>query len=98
VSLGLGAPLLDGLPGGLATAALASMLAGNLVMLATAAMALADSGRTQMLGWTLTLPVYWPLGALAAYRAIAEVFYAPFHWHKTEHDGEGPPQPPRPQA
>ena len=23
--------------------------------------------------------------AVAAYRAIAEIFYAPFHWHKTDH-------------
>ena len=38
-----------------------------------------------MLPWILTLPLYWPLGAVAAYRAIAEVFYAPFLWHKTEH-------------
>ena len=30
-------------------------------------------------------PLYWPLGAVAAWRAIAEVFYAPFYWHKTEH-------------
>ena len=98
LGLGLGAPLLDGLPAGLSGAAFASMLAGNLVMLATAATALADSGRTQMLGWTLTLPLYWPLGALAAYRAIAEVFYAPFHWHKTEHGGEERPHAQEPQA
>lgn len=43
----------------------------------------------------LTLPLYWPLGAIAAYRAVAEVFYAPFHWHKTEHgvdvEAEGEP-------
>ena len=38
-----------------------------------------------MLPWVCALPFYWPLGALAAWRAIAEIFYAPFHWHKTDH-------------
>jgi hypothetical protein len=33
----------------------------------------------------LALTFYWPLGAIAAYRAIAEIFTKPFHWHKTEH-------------
>jgi hypothetical protein len=33
----------------------------------------------------LVLPFYWPLGAVAAYRAITEIFTRPFYWHKTEH-------------
>jgi hypothetical protein len=32
-----------------------------------------------------TLPVYWVLGALAAYRAVGEIFTRPSYWHKTEH-------------
>ena len=44
-----------------------------------------DSGRRGLWPWVFALPFYWPLGAVAAYRAIAEVFYAPFYWHKTEH-------------
>jgi cellulose synthase/poly-beta-1,6-N-acetylglucosamine synthase-like glycosyltransferase len=77
-----------------------SMILGHVVMLATAAVALHDSGRLRMLPWLLALPFYWPLGALAAYRAIAEVFYAPFHWQKTEHGLHLPdaPAPPRPPA
>jgi hypothetical protein len=54
-------------------------------MLATAVIALKDSGRLRMLPWIAVLPFYWPLGALAAYRAVAEIFYAPFYWSKTEH-------------
>ena len=62
-----------------------SMLLGQAVMLSCAVIALKDSGRLRMLPWLALLPFYWPLGALAAYRAIAEVFYAPFYWNKTEH-------------
>ena len=84
-SLGFDLALWDHLSPPLLLAFSASMLLGPAVMLATAAVALHDSGRLRMLPWLLTLPFYWPLGALAAYRAIAEVFYAPFYWRKTEH-------------
>lgn len=85
VNIGLGAPLLAGWPSWLTWAASGSMVAGNAVMLATCVVALADSGRTRLMPWTPTLLLYWPLGAIACYRAVAEAFYAPFHWHKTEH-------------
>ncbi len=84
-ALGLDLPILRALPAGLNTAFAVSMIAGQSVMVATAALALIDSGRARMLPWIAVLPLYWPLGALAAWRAIAEIFYAPFHWHKTEH-------------
>lgn len=72
-------------PSWLLTGFFASMLLGQAVMLTVAVIAARDSGRLRLLPWVLTLPLYWPLGALAAYRAIAELFYAPFYWHKTEH-------------
>ena len=78
-------PVLDNLPGPLLIAFFVSTALGQIVMVAMAGLALLDSGRARMLPWILTLPFYWPLGALAAYRAIAEVVYAPFHWNKTEH-------------
>ncbi len=62
-----------------------SMALGQVVMLTTAVIAALDSGRRGLVAWVLLLPFYWPLGAVAAYRAIAEAFYAPFYWHKTEH-------------
>ena len=64
---------------------LASMFLGQAVMLTIAAVAARDSGRPRLVGSVLMLPFYWPLGAVAAYRAIAEVFTRPFYWHKTEH-------------
>ena len=61
------------------------MALGQVVMLTIAYIAAQDSGRRGLWPWVFALPFYWPLGAVAAYRAIAEVFYAPFYWHKTEH-------------
>lgn len=89
-AFGLEIPAFAALPGGILSAFFLSTILGQAVMLATATLALIDSGRARMLPWVATLMVYWLLGAIAAYRALAEVFYAPFHWHKTEH-GHGLP-------
>ncbi|WP_299131132.1 glycosyltransferase [uncultured Amaricoccus sp.] len=72
-------------PDGLRRAFFASMLLGQAVMLTIAFIAARDSGRRGLWPWMFALPFYWPMGAVAAYRAIAEIFYAPFYWHKTEH-------------
>ena len=66
-----------------------SMILGEGVMLTLAVIAACDSGRRWLVPWVPMLHLYWPLGALAAYRAVAEIFYAPFHWHKTEHGLHG---------
>jgi hypothetical protein len=61
------------------------MITGQAVMLSIAVIAARDSGRPGLVPWVLALTFYWPLGAIAAYRAVAEIFTKPFHWHKTEH-------------
>ncbi len=45
-----------------------------------------------MIRWLPMLMPYGLLGSIAAWRAIAEIFYAPFHWHKTHHTGLRQPQ------
>jgi len=35
----------------------------------------------------LTIPFYWILISLAAYRAVFQLIYAPFYWEKTHHKG-----------
>ncbi len=60
------------------------------------------AGKLRFWGWALTLPVYFPLGTLAAYRGLAELAIRPFYWDKTAHGvvltGLQPPAipPPRP--
>ncbi|HEY0274526.1 MAG TPA: hypothetical protein VGC31_00430, partial [Paenirhodobacter sp.] len=38
-----------------------------------------------LMPWTVTLNLYFPLGALAGWRAIYEAITRPFHWEKTAH-------------
>ena len=42
----------------------------------------------------LTMPFYWPLSTLAAWRALFELILRPHHWAKTKH-GVSPRQPAR---
>ena len=66
------------------------MIAGQAVMLTTAVVAARDAGRPGLVRWVVALPFYWLLGAVAAWRAIREVFTRPSFWHKTEHGVSGP--------
>jgi len=47
--------------------------------------AVARRPRRHLVPWTLTMPFYFLLGALAAYKAIYELITQPFYWDKTEH-------------
>ena len=38
-----------------------------------------------LLGWALTMPLYFTLGALAALKALYEFVGKPFYWDKTAH-------------
>lgn len=61
------------------------MFVGQVVMLGLSFFAVSKSNRKYLLPWVLSLPLYWSLGAIAAYKAIFEIFTAPFYWDKTHH-------------
>ncbi len=62
-----------------------SMIIGQALMLAVAFRAIWAEERRHLWPTVLTLTLYWPLGAMAAYRAIFELFTRPFYWAKTQH-------------
>ncbi|MFT4999159.1 MAG: cellulose synthase/poly-beta-1,6-N-acetylglucosamine synthase-like glycosyltransferase [Planctomycetota bacterium] len=47
----------------------------------------ATSGKNHrfLILWVPTMVFYWPLGTIAAYKAMYEVLFAPFYWDKTKH-------------
>ncbi len=61
------------------------LLAGEAVMMAIAALAIHKKRKYSLLPFLLTMPLYWPLGTIAAYKALYEIFFAPFYWDKTSH-------------
>jgi hypothetical protein len=84
-ALGFDLPLWDRIPHWFLAVFGIAMVSGHVVMWATAGIALGASGRARLLPWLVLLGLYWQLGAVAAYWAIAELFYAPFFWNKTAH-------------
>lgn len=48
-------------------------------------LAVSDRNRRHLMPWVFTLVFYFPLGALAAYKALYELARAPFYWDKTQH-------------
>ena len=58
-------------------------------------LAVSDRHHRHLLKWVPTLVFYFPLGALASYKALYELVAKPFYWDKTQHghgkaDSEGP--------
>lgn len=60
-------------------------LAGYCVAIFAALTASALSGQLSHARAAFTMPFYWPLSSLAAYRALFELLLRPHHWAKTAH-------------
>lgn len=54
-------------------------------LLVAAFLGLWRRGRVRLAPVAFLLPLYWPLGAAAAYLAVYELFVAPTSWRKTQH-------------
>ncbi|MEO0914309.1 MAG: glycosyltransferase family 2 protein, partial [Pseudomonadota bacterium] len=82
---GLDLALWSAIPMGIWIGFFSSMIIGQLLMLSVAFRAIWAEERWHLWPTVLTLTLYWPLGALAAYRAVLELFTKPFYWAKTRH-------------
>lgn len=69
------------------------MISGQAVMLTAIFRATMHHHLRHLIPYILALPLYWPLGMLAAYKAVVELFIAPFYWDKTFHGRDGEDQP-----
>ncbi len=61
------------------------LLLGEGVMIAISVLAIAIKRKFALLPYILTMPLYWPIGTIAAYKALYEIIFAPFYWDKTTH-------------
>lgn len=88
-SLGLPHPLLATLGAGQATALAALFLGCEAVNLGVTLWAVRGPRHRHLIPWAPTLALYFPLGALAAWKALYEVAANPFYWDKTAHGHSG---------
>jgi cellulose synthase/poly-beta-1,6-N-acetylglucosamine synthase-like glycosyltransferase len=77
VELTLGAPVMWGMAG--------CFICAEVLSLSISMVAVSDRQHRHLLGWVLTLPLYFPMGVLAAYKGLHEFIVSPFYWDKTEH-------------
>jgi len=83
--LGLGHPLTDLLPLWAPLALTLLFLMAEAANIGCGAVALRRSGHRLSPFWVPTLHLYFPLAALAAYKALWELVARPFYWDKTRH-------------
>ncbi|MEM8841016.1 MAG: glycosyltransferase family 2 protein [Pseudomonadota bacterium] len=72
-------------PGWAIWPAAVSLALGQATMLACACLAVKRRRVAGLLIWVPSLPVYWTLGAVAAWKAVIELIVAPYYWDKTRH-------------
>lgn len=89
LSLGLPHPMrgvLSGMLGGNAIAVLFTLfVVSEALNIAIGLWAVRGQQHRHLMPWVPTLHLYFPLGCLAAWKAIYEVVVKPFYWDKTQH-------------
>ncbi len=82
---GLPHPLDDVLPQGVMLAFAAIFLLSEVIGVTVSAIAVTSAKKRDLIKWTPTLHLYFPLAALAAYKGLFELATKPFYWEKTSH-------------
>jgi len=94
LALGLRHPVGPLVPDPVLHAGIGLSVAAELIGMSIGMAAVATPQRRFLIGWAATLPLYYPLGIVAVYKAMYELFLRPFYWDKTRH-GQASPDPPR---
>ncbi|MDT8857037.1 glycosyltransferase [Paracoccaceae bacterium Fryx2] len=94
VPLGVPHPVADVLPPGLWWALVGLFLTTEAMNIAVGIAALRMTRHRLSPLWVPTLHFYFPLGALASYKAAWEMVARPFYWDKTSHGHFDPIDPP----
>ena len=84
-SMGLPHPFLNVVTPEILKACIYLFLAAEVANFIVGALGVNAGGRRFLLPWVPTLILYYPLGVLAAYKALWELAAKPFFWDKTQH-------------
>lgn len=93
ILFGLPHPLSGVLEGSMARNLTALFLTAEAITILVGFAALSRSPHRRLIPWVPTLFAYFPLGTIAAYKAVAEIVTKPFYWDKTEHGHSQPDAP-----
>jgi hypothetical protein len=65
-------------------------IGSEVINLTVSMVAVSRREHRHLMAYVLSLPFYYPMAALSAYKAIKELVVEPFYWDKTEHGITGP--------
>lgn len=85
IPFGVAHPLLDVVHSNILIALGAVFLLAEVITIAVGAFAVSDKKHRFLIPWVPTMHLYFPMGTLAAYKAIYELLTQPFYWDKTTH-------------
>jgi cellulose synthase/poly-beta-1,6-N-acetylglucosamine synthase-like glycosyltransferase len=85
VLLGFGHPISTLLSPGFIMAGAAILTLSEVLGLCIGVVAVSSARRRHLLIWVPTMMFYFPLGVIAAYKALGELLVRPFFWDKTQH-------------
>ncbi len=80
-----GADMPNLLPGPMEAIGAINLIVGNAMMVALNALAVGRRRIHHLLPYALLNPLYWCLHYIAAWRALYQLIFNPFHWEKTPH-------------
>jgi cellulose synthase/poly-beta-1,6-N-acetylglucosamine synthase-like glycosyltransferase len=85
VALGLWHPLTGIVPSPVFWGLGATFLIAEILNIVLGIYAVHSRGKQRLMIWTPSLHFYFPLGAIASYKAVLEMVVNPFYWDKTDH-------------
>ena len=85
VLAGFGHPVIGMVPQGVVVAGATVLVASEILGICIGLAAVSRPGRRHLMIYVPTMIFYFPLGVIAAYKALGEVLFKPFFWDKTQH-------------
>ena len=85
IPLGFAHPVAGSLPHGVLVALGVFFLLSEVVNVVVSCLAVARPGDRWLMPWVPTMVAYFPLAAVASYRALGDIVTRPFFWDKTAH-------------
>ena len=62
-----------------------SLLLGNGLLIYLSTLSIFKRHLYHLIPWALTVPVYWAMMSISAYKALWQLIHKPFYWEKTTH-------------
>ena len=85
IPFGFDHPILTVVPSAVLLGLGAAFLFSEIITIAVGIFAVSDKKHRFLIPWVPTMHFYFPMGTLAAYKAIYELLTQPFFWDKTAH-------------